>query len=104
MYTNSQAECLRTAARKLATLIDAAAGDYPILLLEEEPEPRLHWSYARVEIEIEVSSAYEGVQLDESTWTIRVGSIDMGFALVAATEAIRQDQSAPFIQYRTLPP
>lgn len=96
----SPLEGRRMAEYKLAAIIDAAAGDYPIISIDECPEPRLRWSYSHLEITIEIDQTQEGVQFDELGSTVRVDSITAGLALVAATEAIRQGRHEPYIQYR----
>lgn len=103
MREHFPSENLLTSARKLAAVIDAAAADYPLLYIEAGLEPRLYWSYAHLEITVETVQAQEGVQYDELTSTIRVDSIATGFALVAATESIRQGRQEPYIQYQAMP-
>jgi len=89
-----------TVESMLAAFIDAAGGDYPILSYFEDPKPRLHWSYSRLEIILEIDQAHNAIQFDETEAIVRVASVATGFALVAATEAIRQGHREPFIQYR----
>lgn len=87
-----------TVESKLAALIDAAGGDYPILSFYEDPEPRLHWSYSRLEIILKIDKAHKAIQF-ESDAILSVASVAAGLALVAATESIRQGHREPYIQY-----
>jgi DNA-binding transcriptional LysR family regulator len=100
MHTNLSLAGRSTAITNLVAVIDAAAGDYPLLFLEEGPEPRLLWSYSRLEITIAINRTQEEVQFDELNSTVTVCSIAAGFALVAATEAVRQGRQEPYLQYR----
>ena len=100
MSHHSQEKPLQALARQLATIIDAAAGDYPVISIKDGPCPCLHWEYARIAFIVEIDATQEGAQFDELRETIRVNSIALGITLVAATEAIRQGRTEPYLQHR----
>lgn len=92
---------LDTLAAELAAIIDAQAGDYPLVAFRQEaPGPDLTWMYAHLVVEVFVvktrpasirSREQGGIELD-------VESLQQGMDLLRRTEGLRQNRDWPYVQ------
>lgn len=100
MNSLSLDEGLDDLAARLATLIDASAGDYPVVCFPEDDQFDCFWVYSKLGVSVVVDSDRPPAFIAQEAGDVRicVRSFTQNIDLLRMTEGIRQRSEYPFVQ------
>lgn len=93
-------------AHQLAQIIDACAGDYPLVSISGYDDRAIWtWMYANlmVMVEVVIDLPEHLTIVDSSCVAVKVKTLGQALSVLRMTESIRQGRASPYVQLEELP-
>ncbi|MNY39676.1 hypothetical protein D3C86_1743750 [compost metagenome] len=106
MTACSQNADLAPIAYHLAQIIDASAGDYPLVSMSgQDDRADWTWMYANLMVSVAVGAELPVLLtvVDSSCVAVQVRTSGQAIAVLRMTESIRQKRASPYIQLEERP-